>query len=276
MRVLQVLLGAVLSAGALLEVGAQPAQGGLVVAGTVEDSAGAPLRDVQLVILGTDAQTATDARGRFRLMELRPGSFLLRVRRLGFEPVLVPLELPLANDAPLAIELRESAADLTPVVVKANAVSARLAATGFENRRQNSGAPPSQFVTRADLERYTPQDLSQMLRRMGGRATRCADGIIFVDGVLMAKPIADAVPSATQATQSLMNSPNPSTATSAARTALQDIAKTGTPPPKPPALDMIPQNWIEGMEVYASPAQIPNEYRAAFREARCVILLWTR
>jgi hypothetical protein len=41
-------------------------------------------------------------------------------------------------------------------------------------------------------------------------------------------------------------------------------------------LDLVPINWIEGMEVYASPAQIPNEYRAAFREARCVILLWTR
>ena len=247
-----------------------------VVVGTVEDSLGAPIPDVQIIAVGINKQVSTDAKGRFRLLDLPPGAYVLRVRRLGFESVVVRIELPIVDDAPLAIELRESVTDLAPVVIRRDGISPRLTDAGFEKRKQFSGAPPEQFVTRADFDRIRPIDLSQMLRRMSARAARCGDGIIFLDGVLMAKPIADAaaVPTATQL--ALLNNPNSTTAREAAQKATQDIARTGSPLPKPQALDLIPQNWIEGMEVYASPAQIPNEYRAAFREARCVILLWTR
>lgn len=247
-----------------------------VVVGTVEDSLGAPIPDVQIIAVGSNKQVSTDAKGRFRFPDLTPGAHVLRVRRLGFESVVVRVELPIPDDAPLAIELREAATDLVPVVIRKDGISPRLTDAGFENRKLFSGAPPEQFVTRADFDRIRPVDLTQMLRRMSARAARCGDGIIFLDGVLMAKPIADAaaVPTATQ--QAMMNNSNSNTARDASRKAMQDIARTGTPIPKPQPLDLIPQNWIEGMEVYASPAQIPNEYRAAFREARCVILLWTR
>ncbi len=272
----RVLFGLILLALAPRVAPAQAAISRLVIAGTIEDSVGTPVSDVRIAVIGTDVQAVSDAKGRFRLPELRAGSYVLRMRRLGYEPFLVPIDLPLADDSPLSIELREAPTDLAPVTVKADGISERLAATGFANRRETSGAPPSQFVTRADFERVGPVDLSQMLRRMTGRANKCSDGIIFVDGVLMTRPIQDALPSASAATTSLLNSPNAATAGTAARRAIQEIAKTGVATPKPVALDLIPQNWIEGMEVYASPAQIPNEYRAAFREAKCVILLWTR
>ena len=162
------------------------------------------------------------------------------------------------------------------MLVKADRVSPRLAATGFLNRKQFSGAPPEQYVTRADFDKLRPIDLGQMLRRMSARAARCGDGVIFLDGVLMGKPIADAATVLTATALALLSNASSTTALEASRKATQDIARTGSPIPKPQALDMIPLNWIEGMEVYASAAQIPNEYRAAFREARCVILLWTR
>ncbi len=260
----------------LLAPSTLPAQAGTVVLGSVEDSLGTPIRDVQIFAVGTDVRATSDAMGRFRLLDLPRGSYLLRVRRLGFEPVMVRVELPFADGSPLSIELRESAADLAPVVVRTDGISPRLAETGFENRRQFSGAPPTQFVTRADFDRVQPIDLTQMLRRMSGRAARCGDGVVFLDGTLLTKPVADALPSASPTTTSLMYSPDAATAGSAARRAVQEIAKTGVAAPKPMALDLVPQNWIEGMEVYSSPAQIPNEFRAAFREARCVILLWTR
>ncbi len=255
------------------------AQAKAVVLGSVEDSLGAPLRDVRVQAVGTSVQAVTDARGRFKLGDLSPGTYLLRVRRLGFAQLLVPVELPQAEDSPLAIELRESATDLAPMEIRRNAVSARLAKTGFENRRLFSGAPPGQFVTRADLDRLGAMDLSQMLRRMSSRAWRCTDGIIFLDGVLLVQPPREQAPTAatfTATTTPLLNSTNNAAASAAAGRAIQDAAKSGKSAPKPTSLDMIPAQWIEGMEVYASPAQIPNEYRAAFREAQCVILLWTR
>jgi hypothetical protein len=246
------------------------------VAGAVEDSLGTPLADVQVSLVGSRRSAATDAKGIFRLGDLEPGQYLLRFRRLGFEALLLPIQLPLADASPLAIELRTSVTELAPVLVKSSGVSARLLAFGFANRKQFSGAPAEQFITRTELDQLRPIDLTQMLRRMSGRAGRCGDGVVFLDGVLLTKPIADPLPSALPGTNSQMYSSNPAVAGAAARRAVQEVAKTGVATPKPMPLDLVPVNWIEGMEVYASPAQIPNEYRAAFREARCVILLWTR
>ena len=252
------------------------------VSGTVEDSIGAPIVGAQILAVAGTSRAVTDSFGRFLLTNLRRGTVTLEIRRLGFEPLTVPLDLPLADDESLAIELRGgatrggAATDLAPVLVKAERVSPRLAATGYLNRKQFSGAPPEQYVTRADFDKLRPIDLGQMLRRMSARAARCGDGVIFLDGVLMGKPIADAAPVLTATTLALLSNASSTTALEASRKATQDIARTGSPIPKPQALDMIPLNWIEGMEVYASAAQIPNEYRAAFREARCVILLWTR
>ena len=248
----------------------------LSIAGAVEDSLGAPLADVQVTLVGSRLFVATDAKGHFQLSDLRPGQYLLRFRRLGFEALLLPLQLPLADGAPLAIELRPTVSELAPVMVKAAGVSPRLVAFGFANRKQFSGAPPEQFITRVELDQLRPIDLTQMLRRMSARAAQCSDGVVFLDGVLLTKPIDDPLPSALPGTNSQMYSSNPAVAGAAAKRAVQEVAKTGVAAPKPLPLDLVPINWIEGMEVYASPAQIPNEYRAAFREARCVILLWTR
>ncbi len=246
------------------------------VTGAIEDSLGTPLADVQVSLVGSRSVVTTDTKGLFRLADLNPGQYLLHVRRLGFEALLLPVQLPLADGALLAIELRPTITELKPVLVKATGISPRLAAFGFANRRDFSGAPSEQFVTRVELDKLRPIDLTQMLRRMTGRAARCGDGVVFLDGVLLTKPIADPLPSALPGTNSQMYSSNPAVAGAAARRAVQEVAKTGVAAPKPMPLDLVPINWIEGMEVYASPAQIPNEYRAAFREARCVILLWTR
>ncbi len=244
--------------------------------GTVEDSSGAPVPDVVVVALGTGMQTVTDIQGRFHFEEFRSGSYLLRLRRLGFEPLMVPVELPIAHDSPLAIEMRGSLVALAPVVVRADGISPRLAATGFGNRKLHSGAPKGQFITRADLENAHVIDLGQMLRRMSSRASRCHDGVIFLDGVLMARQATEDPPTPERTTVAQLQSKSPGVAAAAAARAPQEAAQNGSAMPLPSPLDQIPQHWIEGMEVYASPAQIPNEYRAAFRQARCVILLWTR
>ena len=41
-------------------------------------------------------------------------------------------------------------------------------------------------------------------------------------------------------------------------------------------LDQIPVNNVEAIEMYTGPSEIPVEYNAAFRQARCVIVVWTR
>lgn len=252
------------------------AQAAVTVTGTVSDSLGAPIADAHIAADGTGIRATTDAKGRFQIANLKPGPLTLTVRRLGFERLTIPLELSADDEVSLAIELHEFSTELAPVIVRKDAVSARLAATGFENRRRFSGAPPGQFITRAQLDAVRPLNVSQMIGRMSERAMNCRDGLVFVDGVLLARQVADQSPQPSASTLALMQSSNAATANAASRRAAMDIAQNGTPMPKPLTIDQISINQIEGIEVYASAAQIPNEYRAAFRSARCAILLWTR
>ena len=48
------------------------------------------------------------------------------------------------------------------------------------------------------------------------------------------------------------------------------------PMPKPNPLDLIPLNTVDALEVYTGPSEIPLEFRGAFRQARCAVVVWTR
>ena len=55
-----------------------------VVQGTVRDTAGEPLSEVQISVVGTGRKTFTDSAGRFRLNAVLPGRTSLRTGLLGY------------------------------------------------------------------------------------------------------------------------------------------------------------------------------------------------
>ncbi|MBL0173058.1 MAG: hypothetical protein IPP90_20690 [Gemmatimonadaceae bacterium] len=159
--------------------------------------------------------------------------------------------------------VRRQASPLAPVVTKAEALASKLDDVGFTYRRIHSGAPPSQFLTRLEIEKRAVTDLSQLLRRMKGRAWGCGDGVLFIDGVLQATPI-------------------PGKEADTARYVPLESRGKGAPPvaaapmPKANPLDQIAINTVDAIEVYSGPSEIPLEFKAAFRQARCVVAVWTR
>ncbi len=159
--------------------------------------------------------------------------------------------------------VRLRATPLAAVVTKAEALAIKLDEVGFTYRRTHSGAPASQFLTRLEIEKRAITDLSQLLRRMKGRSWGCGEGVLFVDGVLLATPI-------------------PEKEVDTVRYLPMESRGKGPPPvvavpmPKANPLDQIAVNTVDAIEVYTGPSEIPLEFKAAFRQARCVVAIWTR
>jgi len=233
------------------------AQGGLIN-GAVEDSAGAPIPQVSIGIVGTGLERTTDARGTFRFVRVRPGVHFVRVRRLGYDPLIFRVDVEDGDTVSLGVQLNPSPLGLAPVTIREDATAPTLRNVGFDDRRRFSGAPAAQFVTRSDIERRNPTELSQMLRRMGQRAAECRNPVIYVDGSLMSLPPQDDPLGLLRELRS------------------DSVQKIGAPAPRATQLSQIPPAWIEGMEVYAGPSEIPAKYNASGRGATCVILLWLR
>ena len=100
--------------------GARAQRGGLAVQGTVVDStAGAALGGVALELTGAAvrAVTQTDGAGRFRFVGIRPGTYTLTIRRIGYV-ARAPERLELARDTVLAVALSRVAREIATVLVR--------------------------------------------------------------------------------------------------------------------------------------------------------------
>lgn len=153
---------------------------------------------------------------------------------------------------------------LAPVVTTASELEEKLTEVGFYRRREHSGIPASQFMTRQELDRRGALDLSQHLRRIKGRGWGCADGVIYVDGVLLAASLPAVAADSVRMIPSEMRGKS------------APFPVVDNPMPKASALDLIPMNMVGALEIFTGPSEIPVEYNAAFRQARCVVLVWTR
>jgi hypothetical protein len=86
------------------------AQGGPLLSGVVTDTLGVPLPLAELIAVGVgdggggrNWQVArTDAAGRFAFRDIRPGQYALTVRRIGYNPIQVTIEL--RDGAPQSVQ----------------------------------------------------------------------------------------------------------------------------------------------------------------------------
>jgi TonB family protein len=234
-------LAGLLAAGGVLPPDAG-AQGG-ALSGVVRDSArGIAIAGAEVRIGGTARWVVTDAQGQFRLADdgARPVTF--EVRRLGFRPIAIAMGAGV-RDVP-ALLLVPSVRYLEPVRVRAERTryTGRLAGYYERLERRTQGL----FITRADLEREQPPQLTDMLQRQPGvRVTRGRPGaqsvrmrdrgcrpLVWLDGAPMATSDVD--------------------------------------------LDSFSPGSLEGIEMYMG-ASGPARYQAARGQSECgTILLWSR
>jgi TonB family protein len=219
------------------------AQAPTSISGLVRDSAaGIGLFGVEVSLEGTARRALTDEQGAFRLLAPADAALTLRVRRLGFRPRLVTVSGPADQ---VQVQLVATAQSLVPVVVRVERGSYTGRLTGYYQRleRRTQG----QFITRADLERDRPAQLTDMLQRSPGiRITRGRPGaqsvrmrgrdcrpLIWLDGAPMSAGEVD--------------------------------------------LDSFSPGSLEGIEMYLGSANAPSRYHAARGQSECgTILLWSR
>jgi len=162
-----------------------------VLTGTVTDPDQRPAPDVQIVLSGhADApQTTTDAHGRFRFEDVRPGTYDLIAIRSGFR--LDPTRIEVERDGGYDVELR----------LRLSAVTESIVVTASSADLSLSRTPSTVSVlTRADLEARQVETVADALRlvpglgvvRSGGRGSLTAvfprggesdSTLVLVDGM---------------------------------------------------------------------------------------------
>ena len=76
-----------------------------VIDGEVTDTLLGPLAGVTVSIAGSAARAVTNEKGRFRISDLTPGSYIVLAQRIGFEPVSAKLQVSAAETLRVAFAL---------------------------------------------------------------------------------------------------------------------------------------------------------------------------
>jgi TonB family protein len=220
--------------------------GQVPVAGVVRDVTGTPVASVDVRVEGTAFATLTDDKGTFSLRGVSPGSHRLIVRRLGFRPAAMDVQVEAGHTAQIEIQIDPNPQQLTPITVAARpeAFDARL--EGFLERSQSKAG---HFIRRDRLQRLTSHKFSEILREVPGvklgvvgrgaspqrtvrlRGANCPP-YVFIDGFPAAAGEFD--------------------------------------------IDDIEPSTIEGVEIYHGLATIPAQFLGARGERCGVIAFWSR
>src|SRR5919106_998136 len=131
--------------------------------GTVLNESNRPVRDAIVEVVRTGMSTATDTAGRFQLANLPVGTHALEVRRVGFAPQHIPVQLASRSPSTVNVVLEKPVRMLDAVEVTETVYSRRQ--VELERRRRRGFG---HFITREDLERRAASQLSDVLRSVPG------------------------------------------------------------------------------------------------------------
>jgi hypothetical protein len=222
-----------------------------VIDGVVSDTNLAPLHAAFVSIVGTKIRVGTGPNGRFRIVDVPAGQYLLVVRRVGFHPASSTIELAPHDTLRLSYMLEPApAAELAPVVVTAAVQSKRM--RDFDARRKFGVGI---FLTDSAIE---------------------AHHAVFSTELFRGYPQINVSPdNSTAVTQyyalSAREGANPSLGACPMSVLLDRV-----PLPTPFNLDLLPPpRDLEGIEIYPGPSTTPPQF-AGFNKGCGVILVWTK
>lgn len=134
------------------------------LSGAVLNESGRPVRDAIVEVWRTGISARTDESGRFQLASLPVGTHALEVRRIGFAPQQLPVQLASLSPTSVNVVLEKPVRLLDAVRVSARTVYSRRQREIEERRRRGFG----HFFTRDELERNPSARVSDLLRRVPG------------------------------------------------------------------------------------------------------------
>ncbi len=154
------------------------------ISGTVIDADGKTIGNAHVSITGGSNSTTTDSAGAFTLADQPTGTHALVVRRLGYMPVELAVNLTPLRKNEVAVQLQQYVPVLASVIIDGNRAAA-LDRIGFTQRKARG---TGRYVERAYIESRNAYRLSNLLenipvlRRPGdGFGGTCTT--YFVDGV---------------------------------------------------------------------------------------------
>jgi len=227
-----------------------------VIDGLVTDTSLVPLRGARISILRTSLQVGTGLNGRFRIVDVPSGQYIVIVRRAGFHPTSAVLQVSASDTLRLSYTLSEAPSELAPVTISAQRLSARM--TEFENRRKQG---QGEFMTQEQIEKHNPAFPTELLRLFSSinvAMTKGSGG----GGADIYYPVS------ARATGGM-------TSTGQA-TCFMTVYVDNVPMPVPFSLDLLPSpRQMMGIEVYAGAATMPIQY-AGLNRSCGIILVWTK
>ncbi len=214
--------------------------------GIVADTNKQPIQDAEIISLRSNRRATTNKDGIFVLAGLPPGDEQIRVRRIGYEPQTFAATLAAGDTMRVGIILAASAALLPEIAVVARGKQYKGLMAGFADRMLHSGAPPSSFITREDLDTWNMTRILDVVAKVGMKTRMQSGG------------------------KRVVQCPR---------------GYTGNVPPTPVIylngsrvfgnfdIDDLSIEQVEALEVYKSPIHTPSQFD---RDAQCVIVIWTR
>ena len=131
-----------------------------VIIGSVSDTGLRPIPGANVNFAGSSVHATTDSLGRFQVVNVPSGKFILIVRNIGFAPAAEQIDVAEADTLRLAFTLERATQELPVMLVTERTLSAKL--REFEARRR---AGFGTFFTHADIDRINPVTVGDVLRR---------------------------------------------------------------------------------------------------------------
>ena len=133
--------------------------------GRVHDAVGSAIVKAEILVTNTSFRAETGTDGRFELAGLPSGPVEVVVRRLGFSPAKIPLELGSGEMRDIRVLLSPVAMMMDSVAVTAEAPAIEKAFGGFEMRKSRGFGS---FITREQIEKKNPRVTTDLFRSVSG------------------------------------------------------------------------------------------------------------
>jgi hypothetical protein len=142
---------------------AQPHAAAGAIDGAVTDTNLVALNDATVSILGSHIRVVTGGNGRFRIVDVPAGRYIVVVHRLGYRPASTSLEVAANDTIRPSIALQHIVTALDTVVVEAVRRSARM--MEFDYRRK---VGQGEFMTAEQIEAHNVVVNGELFRRFMG------------------------------------------------------------------------------------------------------------
>jgi hypothetical protein len=228
--------------------GARPRPAG-VIDGLVTDTNLVVLDDATVSILGSAIRVTTGDNGRFRILGLRAGNYVLTVHHIGYVPVAVAMGVVETDTLRPAFALQRIARVLDTMVVTERSLTQRL--TEFEGRRKLG---LGHFITAEEIDKRNSVYVADIIRVVPS---------VGIAGGTAGVQVAHNIRGSHGAGQGIAGCPF-------------QLFLDGVPmPPETNLANLPPPREFAGIEIYSGPATIPLQYK--YGTASCgVILFWTK